>query len=546
MSYQKKKGNKRLEGALYFLLFTWSILLVLLIFIFLLKLNGYSTFQEWRDSFRNTEEPSPLPTMPPEGQLVSTITPTAEPLPSQYPEPTPLPTSEAVPTVRPTPTPVQEPELSGEEILQEIEKRYGATIKEYGQTDTEYDRDGIRTTLLAFPSTGEKQLDEAIREDIAEALEKAGERLKESEQDPETRATVLALNYDCYRNENFLSVVFCITEDVAEENKEAKTVTELPLVYRMDTGERVEGQEMFYETYFAVLKERLMTEIGNHMEPEEGVEEPFLSYATPYCAEDYSLYYFTGDKVVFYFPENTLTKQMEHEAFEYEADLKEALAFMKYTLSGKSTKREIRELDPNGKMVAFTFDDGAHAPVEKRLLKAFETYNGRATFFTLGERTAGSYGDMLRDLYDAGHEIASHTYSHQYLNKKSEETFWQEINKANLQIAKTVGHAPEYVRLPGGNYPEWYDTAPMPLIDWSLDSRDWKSRDADAVYEKVMSEINDGDIILMHSLYQSTADAIERLLPELQKKGYQFVTVSELFYYKGITPENGVKYKSGE
>ena len=149
-------------------------------------------------------------------------------------------------------------------------------------------------------------------------------------------------------------------------------------------------------------------------------------------------------------------------------------------------------------------------------------------------------------MYDAGHEIASHTYSHKNLTKETPEVFWQEINQANLRIAKVVGHAPEYVRLPGGDYPDWSSDAPMPLIHWSLDSRDWKSRNADTVYKKVLSEVRDGDIILLHSLYQSTADAVEKLLPELTARGYQFVTISELFYYKGITPKCGIRYKNGD
>lgn len=563
MSEKKKKRNRKVEAAIYLLLVTWSILLILLIFIFILKLNGYDTFGDWWNTVQK-EKTEPKPTTLPNGP----ITPEATPGLAATPVPEVTLPPDGSQTVTPQPT-QPENSLSAEEILRELEERYGTTVKEYGQVDAEYYVEGNRTTMLALPLTGDMRLDAAIREDAAGALKEAQEHLAALESELTVGAATLALNYDCFHNDNWLSVVFRVTEQVTgepiPEGLEKTTTRLLPLVYNMETGEQVTGQEMFHETYFAILKERLMTELVNYMETEagaeesmagadengstertEGTEDPFFSYATPYRAEDYLLYYITKDKAVFYFPEGTLTEQAAHKAFIYEADLSEALAFMKYNLSGKSTAREIRELDPNKKMVALTFDDGVHSPVEEQLLQILAEYDARVTFFSLGERTFGSRGDTLRDLYDAGHEIASHTYSHKYLTKETQETFWHEINNANLQIAKVVGHAPDYLRMPGGEYPAYSDQAPMPLIHWSVDSRDWKSRNADAVYKKVLSEVKDGDIVLMHSLYQSTADAVERLLPELAARGYQFVTVSELFYYKGITAECGKRYKNGD
>lgn len=553
MGEKKKRQNRKMESAVYVLLITWSILLILLIFIFILRLNGYDTFRDWWENMQE-EKDSP---QPPDGQSVSTITPAEILSPASTDALLPDITQPPDDTQAVTPQPPQTDERSTEEILRELEERYGTTTKEYGQVNAEYYIEGSRTTMFALPVTGDMRLDAAIGEDAAEILKEAGEHLAALESEMVMGKTTLALNYDCFHNSNWLSVVFRVTEQATGEHVPEETTTRLlPLVYNMETGEQVSGKEMFHETYFAVLKERLMSEVEKYIKTEETPEaseaeqpeketEPFFSYATKYHAEDYLLYYITEDKVVFCFPEGTLTEKMAHTEFTYKVDLSEALAFMKYNLSGKSTTREIRELDPNKKMVALTFDDGVHSPVEDQLLKILAEYDARVTFFSLGERTFGSRGDTLRDLYDAGHEIASHTYSHKYLTREKEETFWQEINMANLQIAKVVGHAPDYLRVPGGEYPEWSSDAPMPLIHWSVDSRDWKSRDADSVYKKILSEVKDGDIVLMHSLYQSTADAVERLLPELASRGYQFVTISELFYYKGITPECGKRYKDG-
>ena len=85
----------------------------------------------------------------------------------------------------------------------------------------------------------------------------------------------------------------------------------------------------------------------------------------------------------------------------------------------------------------------------------------------------------------------------------------------------------------------------MSLYYWSIDTEDWKSRNAKKVYKKAM-KAKDGDIILMHDIYSSTADAVEKIVPKLKKKGFQFVTVSELIKFKtGSAPRAGVQYLSG-
>lgn len=544
----EKKKKKGIEKVLYVMLLAWSILLVLLIIIFALKLQGYDSFWEWRKAVEqeNTGEVSPTP-----GALSPTPDITQEPTPHITVSPTPTPT----PTLTPTPTPYSAWNAWDSANLQEYTRSLcKETVKEYGEQQQSYTLGEKRLTMLTLPHTGVEELDTAIEEIAKAAAEETVEWLSRTEQSADVTKTVLAVDYDCYRNGEFLSIVFytagdivSATEDVLQSLKEEKRRSMLPVVLRMDTAQVVYGQDIFKETYFAIIRERLMEKIKPYLALEEGMEEPFLTYEEPYHAEDYTYFYFKGDEVVFYFPENVLTETASHREFTYEAALSEAQAFMKYDLSGNSTAREIRELDPKAKMIAFTFDDGAYQPVEQRLLEAFQKAEGRATFFTLGSRVTEhkSYTEILKKLYEAGHEMASHTYSHKNLAKESKQVFWEEINKTNLILGETLGYAPDYVRLPYGSHPKWSNETPMPLIDWSLDTIDYSTRNADAIYKAVMKNIKDGDIILMHSLYPSTAEAVEKLLPELSAQGYQFVTISELFHYKEITLENGKKYRKG-
>ncbi len=82
------------------------------------------------------------------------------------------------------------------------------------------------------------------------------------------------------------------------------------------------------------------------------------------------------------------------------------------------------------------------------------------------------------------------------------------------------------------------------MIYWNVDTEDWKSRNSKSVLNECKI-IQDGDIVLMHDLYTSTADAVKKLVPRLVKEGYQLVTVDELFHYKGINAEGGKVYMSG-
>ena len=80
------------------------------------------------------------------------------------------------------------------------------------------------------------------------------------------------------------------------------------------------------------------------------------------------------------------------------------------------------------------------------------------------------------------------------------------------------------------------------MILWSIDTRDWESRNADKVCRIVMNQVSDGDIILMHDAYSSSRDAAKRIIPALKRKGYQLVTISELAQYKNVTLTAGNSY----
>ena len=187
-----------------------------------------------------------------------------------------------------------------------------------------------------------------------------------------------------------------------------------------------------------------------------------------------------------------------------------------------------RVLDPDKKAIALTFDDGPSKQTRK-ILATLAEYDGRATFFTVGERL-DDYSEPLQMIYDSGCQIGMHTYSHANLRKLSKSEILDEINKTNDLIYKYTGEYSHLVRPPYGAVNDKVKaTVEQPMINWSIDTRDWESRDANSVYNEIMNNVEDGDIILMHDLYSSTAEAVSRVVPELVAQGYQLCTVCLLY-----------------
>lgn len=204
-----------------------------------------------------------------------------------------------------------------------------------------------------------------------------------------------------------------------------------------------------------------------------------------------------------------------------------------------------KDLDSDKPMVALTFDDGPYAPVTEKILKVLEKYNARATFFCVGNRIP-SYTEVVKKAYSQGCQIASHTYEHKVLNNLKKNQINAQIKKTDRELQKVVGCSTTALRPPGGFVNDRVKKAvKIPMVCWNVDSEDWKSRNTKKVLGRCRT-IEDGDIVLMHDLYPTTAKAVTALVPQLHKKGFQMVTVDELFYYKGIKAEGGTVYYSGK
>lgn len=178
--------------------------------------------------------------------------------------------------------------------------------------------------------------------------------------------------------------------------------------------------------------------------------------------------------------------------------------------------------------IAITFDDGPSETYTPRLLDGLKERNVKASFFVIG-KMAEANPKLIQREKEEGHLIGNHTYNHVDISKISDEEAVSEIRKTNQVIEKVTKENVEYLRAPFGSWKKnligRMDVFP---VAWSIDPLDWTTENTDEIVNKVVTEVKENDIILLHDCYQSSVDAALRIIDILRKEGYEFVTVDKL------------------
>ena len=203
-------------------------------------------------------------------------------------------------------------------------------------------------------------------------------------------------------------------------------------------------------------------------------------------------------------------------------------------------------VDRTRPMIALTFDDG---PVyyTLRILDTFERYGGNATFFVRGDFVE-LRPHIVQEAHGRGFEVAGHSWNHPDLRLQSAYQIESQIIRTHNAIEDIVGTIPMIYRPPFGAFNhtvrEVSENLGFAIIYWSIDPRDWDVRNSDAIFRSIMSNAYDGGIVLLHDPVSATVTALEQVVPELIERGFQLVTVSQLFYYREIELKPGVVYFS--
>lgn len=185
--------------------------------------------------------------------------------------------------------------------------------------------------------------------------------------------------------------------------------------------------------------------------------------------------------------------------------------------------------------LALTFDDGPRADVTPRVLDTLAKHQARATFFVLGSQVGGNEG-LLRRMYQEGHEIGNHSWSHPHFPQLSSDAMREQIHHTQAAVAKAGVPAPKLFRPPYGDTNSVVEaTVPMTMALWNVDPEDWRHKNYEDILRTVKEHAKPGRVIVLHDTNKPTADCLDQLVSDLQKD-YRLVTFSELFNLTASQP----------
>lgn len=193
----------------------------------------------------------------------------------------------------------------------------------------------------------------------------------------------------------------------------------------------------------------------------------------------------------------------------------------------------------SGNYIAITFDDGPHPQNTPRLLDILRARNVKATFYVIG-RSVDLYPQVVRRTVAEGHEIGNHTHTHRLLSKLGDTEVRSELSRCRDAVARAAGVQMRTMRPPYGGLLQRqremvHSEFGYPTILWSVDPLDWKRPGPSVVTSRILSGTTAGGIVLAHDLHAQTVDAMPATIDGLLRRGFKFVTVSQLLAMKTDT-----------
>ena len=185
----------------------------------------------------------------------------------------------------------------------------------------------------------------------------------------------------------------------------------------------------------------------------------------------------------------------------------------------------------DSKVCSLTFDAAWGNEDTQQLIDILGRYGVKATFFVVGE-WVDKYPESVKALHDAGHEVMNHSDVHPHMSKMSARDIVADVTAANDKIEAVTGVRPTLFRCPYGEYDDnvvgTVNGMGMQVIQWNVDSLDWKDLDAGEIYDRVTARMEPGSIVLFHNAAKHTPEALPSILENLLSEGYTLVPVSEL------------------
>ena len=216
--------------------------------------------------------------------------------------------------------------------------------------------------------------------------------------------------------------------------------------------------------------------------------------------------------------------------------------------SAKTSKMlPIYNVDTEENKVALTINCAWNADDIDKILEVLEKEQVKVTFFMVGDWIEKN-DEAAKKIYNAGHELANHSYNHPHVNNMDYDKNAEQINKCSELIKKITGKPSTLYRGPYGEYNNTVLQAAKDnshqTIQWSIDSLDYNSLTGEQMWERIEPKLQNGSIILMHNGTENTANSLELIITNIKNKGYNLVTVSDLIYKENYgIDNNGMQYK---
>ena len=394
-----------------------------------------------------------------------------------------------------------------------------------------------------YPSFAKEPIDGQIREVVGSHFDRFKEKYGHDKVTSPFKRSILNIDYNSYQvNQRFVSLFFQVSTQV--QGIDEKELEYFTLLVDLEENQLMPVKEYFKENYLELLSEKANEYFSNDGEFSALVDTETYQKGITGTEENYEHLLILKDKVEIIFKADQLFDDVDQKlVVDVNNDLLGEV--LKYDQSGQEIiVEEPVEPEPHGrKLLAFTFDDGPSNRYTNRIVDAFDKVGGKATFYLLGLQVE-AYPENVKYIHDHGHEIGNHSYSHPKLTKLSQAEIQYEIEHTNDLIRAITGEGAKTVRPTYGAADDAVKQAiPYPMMNWNIDSLDWKSRDTQAIINEVLANIEDNGIIIMHDIYETTALAVEYLLPILDEQGYELVTISEMAQINGFTMEAHEVYR---
>lgn len=388
------------------------------------------------------------------------------------------------------------------------------------------------TYIIEYPQVKDETFNETILQYINSEKEiflSLVEKVNNSAEDAINHLEI-KVNIDEYKN-HYYSFTLLSTSTFGQLDAETTVAS---FVYDAETNKIITFEQLLHnnvrylQSFTNYVKQQLLTDTSLTASL---VDEETLQSILSNSWDSYTNFAFEDDQLVVYFQPGEVANKSQGIV-----SIKGSIAYFNSILakayrSSATPTSTLPLVKDNQKRVALTFDDGPNPTVTKQILNILDEYNIKATFFMIGNNVK-QYPEIAQDVYKRGHEIGNHTWSHPVLTKLPLDEAKKQYTSTEDILVQTIGDNSTVFRAPYGAINEDIkESIPTISVSWSLDTLDWKYKNAAKTVAQVKNKMHNNAIILMHDIHQPTADSLRSIINYLQAEGYEFYTTSEILSY---------------